>query len=60
MSDKSNTDVEETPPESNPRELTEAAVIEALRNSADGANELNRELKEVFALSDTSATLRLK
>lgn len=47
-------------PDSTPPELTEAAVKEALRTSAEGANELNKKLKEVFALSDASATLRLR
>ena len=46
--------------DSTPPELTEAAVKQALRQSADGANELNEKLKEVFALSDASATLRLR
>jgi hypothetical protein len=51
---------DEASPDSVPPELTEAAVKEALRQSAEGANELNKKLKEVFSLSDTSATLRLR
>jgi hypothetical protein len=46
--------------DSTPPELTEAVVKEALRQSAEGANELNKKLKEVFVLSDASATLRLR
>jgi hypothetical protein len=46
--------------DSSPPELTEADVRDALRQSADGANELNKKLKEVFALTDASATLRLR
>jgi hypothetical protein len=51
---------DDAPPDSTPPPLTEAEVKEILRQSAEGANELNQKLKEVFALSDTSATLRLR
>ncbi len=60
MSNEPKKSPEDAPPDSIPPPLTEAEVKEALRQSADGANELNQKLKEVFALSDTSATLRLR
>ena len=60
MSNQPGKKSDEEAPDSAPPELTEAAVKEALRQSAEGANELNKKLKEVFALSDASATLRLR
>jgi hypothetical protein len=35
-------------------------VREALRQAAPGANELNRQLDQVFTLSEASAMLRLR
>jgi hypothetical protein len=60
MSNEPKKEDDDTPPASSPPQLTETAVNEALRKSADGANKLNETLREVFALSDTSATLRLR
>lgn len=45
--------------ESKPR-LTVELVHAALRRAAPGADELNDQLREVFELSDSSATLRLR
>jgi hypothetical protein len=40
--------------------LTVALVQAALQRAAAGADELNDQLREVFELSDSSATLRLR
>jgi hypothetical protein len=43
-----------------PPELTEIDVKGALRWAADGANELNKLLREVFVLTEASANLLLR
>ncbi len=43
-----------------PPKLSKQQVHAALKQSSKGSNELGRELKEVFALSDASASLRLR
>ena len=60
MNDKPDSSPDDDARDSAPPELTEAAVKAALQQSAEGANELNKKLKEVFALHDASATLRLR
>ena len=40
--------------------LTVEDVNKALESSADSANELNNQLRDVFSLSNSSATLRLR
>ncbi|MGZ3747134.1 MAG: hypothetical protein ACXWRE_07195 [Pseudobdellovibrionaceae bacterium] len=40
--------------------ITVEEIQKALCDSAAGASELNDQLKDVFVLSDTSATLRLR
>jgi hypothetical protein len=49
----------ESPP-SEPVILTADAVRKALNKAASNADELNEQLREVFALTDTSAALRLR
>lgn len=49
-----------TTPASTPPQLTTDAVKAALRRAAPGANELHQKLRELFTLTDASATLRLR
>jgi hypothetical protein len=60
MSDEMKKEADPVPRASNPPELTEADVVDALQRSANDANELGQKLKGVFALTDTSARLRLR
>ena len=64
MNDKLNEEVEKnqatTNPESLENTLTIDAVNDALKNASKSANELNKQLKDVFGLPDSSATLRLR
>lgn len=46
--------------EAEPPRFDKATVQAALKRSAAGANELHGQIKEVFALTDSSATLRLR
>ena len=62
MNDNSEHQQAQTPDEkaSNDCVLSVEDILNVLNKAADGANELNEQLEDVFTLPDASATLRLR
>ena len=47
-------------PAPNEPQFTVETIREGMKRSAKGADELNKQLKDVFSLSDSGASLRLR